>query len=335
MGLYSRDYARDSHGDSGLFGAGTPMVTRLIVATVIVFVLQVVITRSPSPADRRAALEQLRETPGFERISDEEIESFAAATTGNRISVVQEWLEFDPEDALFRGQIWRFVTYAFCHDRFGIWHVVFNMLFLWWFGRQLESMYGPREFLLFYLVAAVAAAALFLSLELLFRHPLTPMVGASGAVMGVLMLYAMHFPRERIYVFWGLFPVEVRWFVAFFVIVDLHPILLELGGTSLGDGVAHSAHLGGLLFGFLYRRFDWRLDDLFSRIRRPRFDRWVGSRRKIRLHQPSVRAAQPRGENLDDQVDRLLAKIHDHGEASLTDDEREVLKTASQKYKKR
>ena len=289
MGIHSRDYIHESSGSSGLGGGGTTIVTRLIIATIAVWVLQIV-------------------------------------------SPVEQWLEFDPEAALFRGQIWRFVTYAFCHSRGDLLHIVFNMLFLWWFGRELESMYGSREFLLFYLTAAVASAAVFVGIELLISDRLVPMIGASGAVMGVLMLYATHFPRQRIWVFWGLFPVEIRWLVAFFVLVDLHPILLELGGNQIGSGVAHAAHLGGLLFGFVYRRFDWRLENTFRGLRRPRFDRLIGARRKIKLHRPS--APEPR-DTLDSQVDAILAKISTEGEASLSDREREILRAASEQYKKR
>ena len=101
---------------------------------------------------------------------------------------------------VYQGQVWRLLTHAFCHDRYGVFHILFNMLFLYWFGCTLESMYGSREFLLFYLAAAVFAGLAFVGLDL-YTGSRIPGIGASGAVMAVTMLYAMHFPRDTDFCF--------------------------------------------------------------------------------------------------------------------------------------
>src|SRR5204862_5801370 len=112
------------------------------------------------------------------------------------VSILQEWFELDTPKVV-RGQVWRLVTSAFCHSRYDIWHIVFNMLCLYWFGCALEAMYGSREFLCFYLTAAVASGLTFVGLDL-YTGSTVPAVGASGAVIAVMMLYTWHYPRETI-----------------------------------------------------------------------------------------------------------------------------------------
>ena len=242
---------------------------------------------------------------------------------------MQRAFELAPDKVLHSFQIWRLVTYAFCHDDNSVWHIVFNMLFLWFFGPTLERMYGTREFVSFYLTAAVVSGLAFIGMEL-FLGSLHPVVGASGAIMAVLMLYAIHYPRQVIRI-WGILPIEVCWIVGFYVIVDLFPVLRSIGGRMTGDNVAHAAHLGGLAFGYLYFRYQLRLERLFAGFRLPDFSshRRSASRGNLRLYEP------PSAEDLDEKVDAILEKISQTGEASLTDQEREILKTASHRYKKR
>jgi hypothetical protein len=155
-----------------------------------------------------------------------------------------------------------------------------------------------------------------------------PTVGASGAVMGVLMLYAIHYPRNTIRVFW-FFPLEVRWLVILYVLFDLHPLLLALAGNQLFTGIAHAAHLGGLAFGFLYWKFDLNLERLAARL--PRF-RGVARGPAPRRGVPTAAANE---RSLEDQVDRLLEKIASQGIESLTDNERRTLERASERYKRK
>ena len=288
MGIYSRDYIRESPRRPEYSGGVGSVCKWLIGITAVVFVLQ------------------------------------------NVIPLFGHWLALDPERTL-HGQIWRLFTYAFCHSTHDLLHILFNMLFVWWFGKTLESMYGAREFLLFYLTAAMVAGIAFVAFGL-FTADLTPAVGASGSVMAIMMVYALFFPRQRIFLM-GIIPIEVRWLVLFYVIYDSMPILQSLGGSNVQDGIAHSAHLGGLLFGYLYKRSNIRIEHLLGNIHLPRFDKMFGSRSRIRIHKPTIESKSYG--NLDEEVDEILAKIHKHGEDSLTDRERDTLKEASHRYKDR
>lgn len=324
MGLENREYYREPPGGSGFLGWGTgtvaPVCKWLIIANIAVFLLQIFVTRPPRVEDFRTygldpdQVEQIQSLPGMDML---------------RVSLVEDWLKLDTRKVLY-GQVWRVLTYAFCHDRMSIWHILFNMLFLWWFGKTLEAMYGSREFLLFYLCGALAAALCHIGLDL-FTREFIPAIGASGAVMAVVMLYAIHYPRHTIYLFM-IIPIEIRWIVLIYVIFDLHPVLLALAGTPTGGGVAHAAHLGGLAFGWAYWRYGLRLENYADRIRGARLDRVIGPRRRIKLYQPSD---DPRQEDFDARVDEVLQKIHDQGDESLTDEERAVLKIAAVKYKNR
>ncbi|MBW3538918.1 MAG: rhomboid family intramembrane serine protease [Planctomycetes bacterium] len=314
MGIENRDYARGSSGGwwgggYGGYGGGTsPVCKWLIGITAGVFLLQLATTRL-------ATREEFRRTGH------------------DRVSVAEQWLQLDPDKVVHQGQVWRLITYAFCHSRRELFHIVFNMLFLWWFGKTLESMYGSREFLLFYLIAALISAAAFVGLAL-FSERLNPAVGASGSIMAVVMLYALHFPRQQILLFFVI-PLEIRWLVLFYVLYDLYPVAQELLGQPSRDGIAHSAHLGGLAFGFAYRKLNWRLDRLMRGWRLPNWRRRFGSQRKIRIYHPEPPEPREPVGDLEAELDRILEKIGTQGESSLTDREREVLKAASRKYKNR
>jgi membrane associated rhomboid family serine protease len=135
----------------------------------------------------------------------------------------------------------------FLHDTRGFSHILFNMLALWMFGTELERTWGTRFFTKYYFVTGIGAALTTLLLALVsdsIYYSLT--VGASGAIYGLLLAWAMYFPQRTIY-FYFLFPIPARVFV---MIVGAIAFLSSLGGP--GSGVAHIAHLGGLVVGYLY-----------------------------------------------------------------------------------
>jgi membrane associated rhomboid family serine protease len=182
--------------------------------------------------------------------------------------------------AVFGGALWQPLTYMFLHG--GISHILFNMLSLWMFGVELERMWGTAFFTRFYLVCGVGAAATTLLLSLLPGELgqglyISLTVGASGAIYGILMAYALYFPHRQIYMYF-IFPVPVRIFV---LIVGAISLFSAMGGP--GDGVAHATHLGGLAVGYLYlkgRRL--RLgSELQYRLNRWRIDR---VRRRFDIH---------------------------------------------------
>ncbi len=289
MGIESRDYLRGESGPRPFGGgSGTDVVTKLIIANVVVFVLQLVTARS---------------------------------------GIVEYWLSLGPGDVTSRFQIWRLVTYAFCHDPRSILHILFNMYLLYVTGRRIQSVYGPQEFLLFYLAAAVFSGLSFVLLELLLGQ-VGVVIGASGAVSAIFLVYAMRHPNE-VWRLFGLIPVQVKWLCGLFIVFNLQPVLLQLGGANPASGVAHSAHLGGVLFGFLYEHNHWQLSGLIGRLGRPRF-RLPRRRSHLKVYKPEIETG-----NLESRVDELLKKVHEQGESSLTDKERAILSEASRRYRNR
>lgn len=152
-----------------------------------------------------------------------------------------------------RGWVWQLVTYMFVHG--GITHILLNMLALFLFGGQVERKLGSTEFLLFYLVAGVGAG-----LATLLLHSLIPgmsmirVVGASGAIYGVLLAYGALFPDNVIFIF-GILPLRARWAVIVFAAISIVSQVL-----NIQSGVAHLTHLSGLIFGYLYFRVRLRMD---------------------------------------------------------------------------
>ena len=161
--------------------------------------------------------------------------------------VLKVWLGLYPPAVLGGLQIWRLVTWLFIHG--GIGHILFNMLFLFMFGCQLERLWGTRFFTHYYFVCGIGAGLFtFLPIPAFFyaNH-----IGASGAIYGVLLAYGMTFPRNLIYV-WLLFPIEARYFVLILGVIAFW------GSMMGGGGVSHIAHLGGLAAGYLYLRLGSR-----------------------------------------------------------------------------
>ncbi|HWQ00402.1 MAG TPA: rhomboid family intramembrane serine protease [Vicinamibacterales bacterium] len=193
-------------------------------------------------------------------------------------------LGLSPRDVIERLWLWQPVTYLFLHH--GVFHILFNMLGVWMFGVELERMWGTRAFVKYYAVAGLGAAAATILVgllpfgfsEIVFR---SVTIGASGALYGLLVAYAVYFPHRPILMFL-LFPIPAKYFV---IVIGAIAFLASLGGP--GD-IAHAAHLGGLVAGYLYLRggrggltaeikyryLKWRM----NRMRR-KFDVYTGGRR--------------------------------------------------------
>lgn len=139
-------------------------------------------------------------------------------------------------------QISQLVTYAFLHG--GVMHLLLNMYALWMFGSRLENLWGSKVFTIYYFVCVIGAGLvqLFVSSQ---GDNYYPSIGASGGVYGLLLAYGMFFPRQRLILIFPPIPIEARWFVILFGAIELW-----FGVTGLAAGVAHFAHLGGMLFGF-------------------------------------------------------------------------------------
>ncbi|MCC7126358.1 MAG: rhomboid family intramembrane serine protease [Acidobacteria bacterium] len=156
-------------------------------------------------------------------------------------------LGLSPRDVLTGGAFWQPVTYMFLHSTSGFSHILFNMLALWMFGTELERKWGTRFFTKYYFITGIGAAFTTLLVSLFSNDVyFSVTVGASGAIYGLLLAWAMYFPHRTIYLYF-LFPIPARIFV---LIIGAIALLSSFGGP--GGGVAHATHLGGLVVGYLY-----------------------------------------------------------------------------------
>ncbi len=165
-------------------------------------------------------------------------------------------LVLHPRKALLGGFIWQLVTYSFLHA--GLWHLLLNMLQLYWFGREMEAFLGRRSFLGLYLVGAFAAG---LAHSVVYaRSPMPPAaVGASGAVFAILVLFACHFPNRYVYVMF-LLPMKVKHLVLILIGVNLFYTF------DKSTPVATLAHLGGAAYGYLYYRYRYAIESVPSAV---------------------------------------------------------------------
>jgi membrane associated rhomboid family serine protease len=241
--------------------------------------------------------------------------------------VLTVYLAFVPRGILL--QPWTVITYMFAHGSF--FHIFFNMLVLFFFGPPLEARWGSREFLKYYFISGIGAAAM----SFLFAYH-SPIIGASGAVYGVMLAFALNWPDSQIYI-WGILPVKAKYLVAFLAAVSL---MSMMGGG--GGNIAHAAHLGGFVAGFLYLKLG-SPGGMFGGMRS------AIARRKLKVvrdeppPRPAVRTGPPPArrragatadeEKLLDELDRVLEKISTEGMSSLTPQERRLLDEVSRRYR--
>lgn len=214
--------------------------------------------------------------------------------------------------ALILQRPWSVVTYMFLHG--GLGHLFFNMLAMFFFGPRVEQRLGERRFLILYFASGVAGALL----SAVFS-PWSAIVGASGAVFGVMLAFAWFWPRDQILI-WGIIPIEARWMVAL-----MTGLALFGGFSGAQGGIAHFAHLGGFLGGWICLKV-WG-----SRSAARQFQaRMAPPRRPLETQESALaRWRRIRRENLHEvnrgELDRILDKINATGVGSLTPGEREFL----------
>ena len=254
-------------------------------------------------------------------------------------------------------QVWQLLTYMFLHS--GFTHILFNMFALWMFGVVIENVWGPKKFLFYYISCGVGAGimqeiAQFFSFYFtisaqdptigfgeLFAigHQLSTQlngwttIGASGAVYAILLAFGMTFPNERIFIFPLPIPIKAKWFVMFYVAIELFSAM-----SSSGDNVAHMAHLGGMLFGYLMIRY-WNNHPTAGYGRsngRQFFDRLKEnfekrSQPKMKVHKGGTNDREDdwefnaRKKQNQEEIDRILDKIRRSGYDSLTKEEKQKL----------
>ena len=194
----------------------------------------------------------------------------------NQTKMTEIFALFYPTSRYFHW--WQYITHMFMHG--GFWHIFFNMYTLFIFGSVVERIIGEKKFLIFYFVCGLGAAALHTGVEYLQAQTymsqiangslgamqsyealkMTPTVGASGAIYGLLIAYAMLFPTAKLTLIFPPITLSAKWWVIIFAVIEL-----VTGVTGVSAGIAHFAHLGGMLFGFLLIRYWRKKGTLFSR----------------------------------------------------------------------
>lgn len=232
------------------------------------------------------------------------------------------WLGFNPNFTTAITQPWRFVTYMFLHG--GGFHLIFNMLWLWWMGRAVEESIGPRTFSVIFFGAGIGGALFHILLSFLYSTNL--IIGASGAVFGIMVAFAYLFPRTPIMLIF-LPPIEARFVVAGLIVFDV----LFLGS---GDNVARLVHLGGAGVGYLLIRAHYQGTDL-SRFVRPIERLWSEQPKKKKKPKNkkmySVSDVKIVEETDKSELDAILEKISKEGYDGLTAEEKKKLFELSKK----
>ena len=204
--------------------------------------------------------------------------------------------------------IWQPFTYLFFHG--GIWHVLINMFVLWMFGSELERIWGKGHFLKFYFVTGVGAGLVTMIFGL---NSMTPIVGASGAVYGVLLAYGLTYPNRTVYLY-GIIPIKSLWFV-----IGIGVIAFMSSFDNVSQ-ISHLTHLSGMMIGYLMLKHPVRFNDLWFTIRKRTLEYKIKhEEKKVSQHQAIER-----------EIDRILDKINREGFENLTDEEHDRLYKGSQ-----
>ncbi|NLD98823.1 MAG: rhomboid family intramembrane serine protease [Fibrobacter sp.] len=223
------------------------------------------------------------------------------------------WGALVPVEAFFHGQIWRFFTYIFLHDPNQFFHILINMLMLWMFGVEIENIWGSRRFFIFYLICG-AGSGLFSVFSLFsFTSSMIPVIGASGAVLGVMTMNAYYFPNRQVLLFFIL-PVNIR-------LVVLGYAIYSLSGAISSQGIiSHITHLGGILVALAYIKLYPYVSGYYTS-----FTSFISERAARR------RLAQKKARNryFEQNVDPILEKISKFGMESLTKKEKKILRNAA------
>ncbi len=218
------------------------------------------------------------------------------------------------------GRFWTLLTYGFAHDPHSIQHIGFNMFGLWLFGMDVERMYGREKFIRLYLSLVVCSGFVWVLIEAA-SHQQASVIGASGAIMGIMAVYVLNFPN-RMFLFFFAIPMPAWVLGLLYFGWDI------FGAVSPTDNVAHAAHIAGAIFGVIFVRTGWYLGRLIPST----LPQWMKfNRPKLRVH--SERDEPQSQRDVQKRVDEILAKISREGEASLTADERRELEDLSRRIR--
>ena len=233
-----------------------------------------------------------------------------------------DWFGLTGYYVLHYFAIWQFVTYMFLHG--GFFHLFFNMFVLWIFGCEVERSWGTKAFVKYYFITGIGAGVLgFIG----YFATNVPMIGASGAVYGVILAFALMFP-ERVITLLLFFVLPISMKAKYFAMM-LAGISIFSSLFNGADGVAHLAHLGGMLAGYLYLKTDWRKQSFFDQLKSKVIKR-PPRMQVYRSVKKSHRSEKMNDFDLQKQVDLILDKINEVGYEKLSRAEKDILKRASE-----
>lgn len=299
MAFNNREYSQDGYeGDGGpAWAKATPATKWIIIVSIVVFFLQAML--------------------------------ISQSQEGGRTSLIEKWCYLDVA-AVSHGEIWRLVTYPFCHFREDPFGFAISMLIVWTLGARLEGMYGSREFALIYVLSAVAYGLIATAFS--FFIPMSAVIyGSTPCIAALFTLFVIHFPREELN-FAFILPVQMWVLYSIYMACQVYIVLQAQMSGSVWRTIPYLGAVWAAGFAYLYHRFRWRFDTVIDALDpqslRRRL-RKLSTSRSLRVVRPDV------GNDLDAQVDTILAKIHEKGSESLTERERAILQRASERAKNR
>lgn len=283
MGLYDREYGRfnDSQPQFGANIAGKPAWLIILVANVVVFLANAILFRE---------------------------------------NQLMEWLSVRDTTLMQPWTWWKWLTYGFAHDPSNIYHILFNMFGLFIFGSAVEQRLGRNEFARFYL-ASIVVGGITWSIRSALADAGGGVLGASGGVQAVTILFCLYYPQATIYMMM-VFPVKAWIAGVFFAAYNLY-------GAFSGEGMtAFDVHLAGIVFAGIYYYQHWNLAFLTPAALGDWKEKLFSKQARLKLHDPDKKLAKEAKE-----ADRVLQKIHEQGEDSLTSAERKLLERYSRRMR--
>ncbi len=298
MGLADREYARRRPPPSGLGAArGLSVTTWLIIINIAIHVIGLGMFATQPPTGLPGAWSWLHQ---FGYFSTEKAFFYLSGGT-----------------LTLNFQVWRLITFQFLHDPNTIWHLLLNMLGLYIFGRTVEQYLGSKKYLAFYLVCGIFGALLYVLMGvtgILVTDPRMPLIGASAGVFGVILACAYIAPDTVVQLIFPPIPLKMKFFAYGYVALAAWNLIT--GGHNAGGD---AAHLGGAAAGYFFIRRSHLLTDFFDVLN--------NSKKPAKPGRASRRKAGGSASRSD--VDRILAKVSQHGLASLSDKEKKILREAS------
>ena len=221
--------------------------------------------------------------------------------------LASNYFALNPANICSDFYIWQCVTYSFLHSTQSLWHILFNMIALWFLGPELESMWGKKQFLKYYFIIVIGSG-LITAIYMFNFMPHVNTIGASGAIYGLLIAYAILFPNRYIYLY-GILPLKVRTAAIIFTGIALY-YSININNNS---NISHIAHLSGIIMAFLY---------LFY---------WTNQKQSMRIIKTRKREKNDVNTVREKNINKILDKMNDVGWDNLTNKEKEYLQHESQK----